>query len=1015
VGPACPSLGFVGYSRTCGMLHANCASPDEEEGLLARYEGDASVVPGRMIQDHLSFSYRHKICMMYFLSGGGGVLTLHPANRNGEDITLACCENQLVAFRHDLCDYTYQPGSGQLALQAWICREPQAGEPEVSQPLSHKVASDYEKMPKQPQYGHTNQATECMSLAVRLPGEVWNGEAYWIGLSSGFDGVCKIPLTRWDADFYYCDDAQMATSPGKSYVQHFGMLCDEQMATFDNEFFGIAADEMRSVDPPARALMETGYDCLYRAGWNRSKLSKAEIVTCYGFCSSDYASTMSRFCIEPGLLFNMTPQVAASRLQYIFGFKGPATTIETACSSSLYATAIVHSHMRPQMSDQSRASTAKRMKYGMAAGGNGNFDPFYSISLANAKMLSLSGRCYTFDASADGYLRAEACGCMYYKTGDREDLASLAYLAGTRMNQDGRSANMTAPNGPSQQECIRYSLREAGIRALDIQIQELHGTGTALGDPIEVGALRATMMMEDGDVREHPLVKTSSKSNVGHTELSAGIVGIMKCVLMGCNCTASPGVHIRLLNPHIDNNSYPVYFNSEHVDQGKNWGYHGVSSFGFSGCNARGDIWARGLSGPRNTQPGMPLLNLTPARIYTCSMLYDKICEPSPGMPPNKNLERLDCYSDCYISGTPMDSENKFYCSGSFNGWSCMEPMTWLEDLQAYTFCIELGDTGVEQFQIVVNKDDYYTIFPASNMAEQDALILGPGMAPPGHNWMIDGRKFGAKAKGTVYMVLFSWDEDSRRKRIVWSPSEEASSLGLAASKTFHHKYAIVGSWSAWKPVEMRAAKEPGVHTVKVSIGLEGLEHFQFQRDRDPMQAIYPAGKAVANVSVPVRGPDHLGEGKHWMVTGSTGDEVTISLKVASGSITVTTICLASGIQEWTSLAPRRYFVTASFNDWYHTEMLPEPGADGQALKARIYLRGGEQAFHIVVDNDPNLTIHPELHMADQLQSLALGPDAKGRGLHWGLVGELGELLDITLDLSQADRRKAVTWTFVDR
>merc|ERR1712061_15525 len=141
-------------------------------------------------------------------------------------------------------------------------------------------------------------------------------------------------------------------------------------------------------------------------------------------------------------------------------------------------------------------------------------------------------------------------------------------ICGTCMNQDGRSASLTAPHGPSQQECIRYSLREANIDPLKIRIQELHGTGTALGDPIEVGALRATMMTYQGTTRSHPLVKTSSKTNVGHGEHCAGINGIMKCVLLSMMATAAPNNHLRLLNAHIDSNGYPVFFTSEFTDQG---------------------------------------------------------------------------------------------------------------------------------------------------------------------------------------------------------------------------------------------------------------------------------------------------------------------------------------------------------------------------------------------------------------------------------------------------------------
>ncbi|CAJ1422977.1 unnamed protein product [Effrenium voratum] len=360
------------------------------------------------------------------------------------------------------------------------------------------------------------------------------------------------------------------------------------------------------------------YDALYRSGWTRDSLKGAEMCASYGYASSEFATNLvlrgvANFGYTEQGWVQSNPSSCASRLHYVFGMKGPVGTTETACSSSLSAVGLMHNNMRPTMPDETKnmVSMRKQVKYGFAIGTNGHFDPFYTIALCGASMLSHVGRCFTFDQSADGFIRGEGCGAMAFRVSGREDVARLAILCGTCLNQDGRSASLTAPHGPSQQECIRHSLREAGIKPLDIQIQELHGTGTALGDPIEVGALRATMMKHEGKTRHHPLVKTSSKSNLGHTEMSAGINGLMKCVLMGIYAASAPNLHLRLLNPHIDDAAYPVHFNPEFVDQGKETGFFGVSSFGFGGSNARA----------RGSATRVKLGSFSPQAVFRCSPL----------------------------------------------------------------------------------------------------------------------------------------------------------------------------------------------------------------------------------------------------------------------------------------------------------------------------------------------------------------------------------------------------------
>ncbi|CAJ1361894.1 unnamed protein product [Effrenium voratum] len=381
-------------------------------------------------------------------------------------------------------------------------------------------------IPAGPLYGNCNETVDVTGLSVRDPGMINGTEDYWAMLAGGCDTVIRVPLERWDLEIYYSADPN---SDGKGYVQHFGMLSDSQMAMFDNEFFNMSPHEVKYVDPCQRNSLEVGYDALYRSGWTRDSLKGAEMCASYGYASSEFATNLvlrgvANFGYTEQGWVQSNPSSCASRLHYVFGMKGPVGTTETACSSSLSAVGLMHNNMRPTMPDETKnmVSMRKQVKYGFAIGTNGHFDPFYTIALCGASMLSHVGRCFTFDQSADGFIRGEGCGAMAFRVSGREDVARLAILCGTCLNQDGRSASLTAPHGPSQQECIRHSLREAGIKPLDIQIQELHGTGTALGDPIEVGALRATMMKHEGKTRHHPLVKTSSKSNLGHTEMSVG-------------------------------------------------------------------------------------------------------------------------------------------------------------------------------------------------------------------------------------------------------------------------------------------------------------------------------------------------------------------------------------------------------------------------------------------------------------------------------------------------------------
>mmetsp|Transcript_108777 Transcript_108777/g.242851 ORF Transcript_108777/g.242851 Transcript_108777/m.242851 type:complete len:805 (+) Transcript_108777:1-2415(+) len=791
--------------------------------------------------------------------------------------------------------------------------------------------------------------------------------------------------------------------------------------TFDPDFFGLPQEEAIHMHPPARLVLMNAYEALFHGGWTKKELVGQEFACATGMLEGDYGTY-----VNSGLLgvtgmtrFYAMPAFVGSQVHWCMGMKGPCTTVDTACSAGLSAVCLTHAWMRPASYDSVQNNSRRQCKYGLGMGMNGIFDPFVLIGMCGASMVSHMGRCFTYDQGADGMCRSEATAAMYLKMSTQEDFSRLAVLCGSNMNSDGRSASMTAPHGPSQQECIRVSLKESNITPNDIHIQEMHGTGTPLGDPIEVGALRATMMTINGVVRTHGLVKTSSKSNIGHTEWCAGLAGIIKCVLLGLCAVAAPNVHLRALNPHIDASAYPVYFTSELVDQGQPSGYCGVSSFGAGGSNARGDIWGRCINGYRTTNPSEFRFDLQRTRIQNFANVFGLLEHSTPEIKAIAAAGGLMSYTGDYLVGNPCSPEHDFYLEGSFNGWSKPQKMTFDEEKSTYTTSITLGDTCVEKFLINVNGFDNAKIFPSeSGSLRGHSHILGPGAAPLGHYWVINGREDGA-AQGTVYKISFWYDEQTRQKKVHWEPTMDEEALRNATRYSFTHHYWICGSWALFEAQKMKmiVGSEPGLFSMTFAIGLHGHEEFHFIRDGKVDEIIYPMHHGAVDGDVPIRGPDRHGKGKYFAVEGETATTVTVQLQVWDGEITVTTDSSEKGMMTFRSIPGnegKAYFVVGEWNGGTPIPMFLKPRENIWTKTIRMpnfnaSTRKGFP-FHIVVDEDEKQAIHPEMPRADLFTSCAVGPDADGAGLEWSIVAEPGSSVVITLDMSQTDKRLAVHW-----
>jgi acyl transferase domain-containing protein/acyl-CoA synthetase (AMP-forming)/AMP-acid ligase II/NADPH:quinone reductase-like Zn-dependent oxidoreductase/acyl carrier protein len=415
-----------------------------------------------------------------------------------------------------------------------------------------------------------------VGLSCRFPGAA-DAESFWRLLRDGAEGIGEIPKQRWDLEAYFDPDPDV---PGKIYTRRAGLLPD--LDKFDPAFFGISPREAAGMDPQQRLLLEASWWALENAGMSAASLRGSRTGVYVGVGPSEYASlnpSEDPARVNSYSATGTSLSVTAGRVAYVLGLEGPAMAIDTACSSSLVA---LHQAVLGLQRGE--------MTLALAGGVNTILGIDGMLAVSRARMLSPDGRCKTFDATADGYVRAEGCGIVVLKRlkdAERDGDNILAVVRGSAVNQDGASAGLTVPNGPAQQRLIGDALARAGVAPSEIDYLEAHGTGTALGDPIEVRAAAATYGI--GRSPGRPLMIGSVKTNIGHLEAAAGIAGLIKAVL-----SLQHGVipkHLNFTTPsnRIDWASLPVKVTAEATPLptglGRPWRI-GVSSFGFSGTNA---------------------------------------------------------------------------------------------------------------------------------------------------------------------------------------------------------------------------------------------------------------------------------------------------------------------------------------------------------------------------------------------------------------------------------------------
>lgn len=413
-----------------------------------------------------------------------------------------------------------------------------------------------------------------VGMCCRFPGAN-DIEEYWRLLREGRDAIREVPPERWSASRYYDPDPD---APLKMNTRWGGFLDD--VAGFDPPFFGVSPPEAAAMDPQQRLFLEVAWEAMENAAITPGTLAGGDAGVFAGVCMQDYERML---CAQPERLGVFSApgsagSIVANRLSFLLDLRGPSLAIDTACSSSLVALHYACAALRA-----GECSTA------FAGGVNLILKPETSIAFAKARLLAADGRCKTFDASADGYVRGEGCGVVVLKRlsdatagGDR----ILALVRGAAINQDGRSAALTAPNIAAQEDVIRAALKRAGVKPEEIGYIEAHGTGTALGDPIEMEALASVLGRTEAAGGRCAV--GSVKTNFGHLEGAAGIAGLIKVVLILRHEEIPPHLHLRRLNPNIslEGTSFVVPTAALPWKKADRPRRAGVSSFGFGGTNA---------------------------------------------------------------------------------------------------------------------------------------------------------------------------------------------------------------------------------------------------------------------------------------------------------------------------------------------------------------------------------------------------------------------------------------------
>ncbi|KAI1398297.1 polyketide synthase [Hypoxylon fuscum] len=432
-------------------------------------------------------------------------------------------------------------------------------------------------MSSQPEPKEKPEPIAIIGMGCRWPGGVRDAPGLWELLRNKRSGYREFDAPRFSAKGFYHPNPDR---PG-TMTTRGGFLVDEDPRLFDPAFFGMTGLEVENMDPSQRKLLEVVYEAIENAGETWESISGSRTGVFVGNFSFDHWVTQARDWDRPRpyALTGASTSILSNRISYIFNLHGPSLALDTACSSSMYAVHMAVNAIRSGDCDSA-----------IVAASNWIMDPGLQMTLDKLGALSPTSTCHTFDASADGYARGEGFAALYFKkvslaVDDGSPIRAL--IRGTAVNANGRTGGITRPSAVGQEAVIRKAYKNAGDLPLsDTTYFEIHGTGTPVGDPIEVSAVGNAFSSLRSDSPEDRLLIGSVKTNLGHTEGASALAAIMKVVLSLESGFIPPSIGVKTLNPDIDFDKAKV----EVVRDITPWPKGklrraSINSFGFGGAN----------------------------------------------------------------------------------------------------------------------------------------------------------------------------------------------------------------------------------------------------------------------------------------------------------------------------------------------------------------------------------------------------------------------------------------------
>ncbi|MFB6508326.1 type I polyketide synthase, partial [Streptomyces sp. NPDC056410] len=427
-----------------------------------------------------------------------------------------------------------------------------------------------------------DNAIAVVGMSCRLPGGVDGPESFWNLLVQGTDAIGEVPADRWDVAAFHDVDPSAA---GRTVARRAGFL--DRVDGFDARFFGISPREATAMDPQQRLVLELAWEALENAGAVPGRLRGSRAGVFVGAMADDYAMLSRRAGMEGIGAFTSTGlarSVIANRVSYLLGLTGPSLVVDSGQSSSLVA---IH--------QACQALARGEVTWALAGGVNLILAPESSVVVSKFGGLSPDGRAYVFDERANGYVRGEGGGLVVLKrlvdaVADGDDVVCV--IAGGAVTNDGGGEGLTAPSADGQEEVLRLAYEQAGVSPADVDYVELHGTGTRVGDPVEAAALGRVLGRAEG--RSGVLRVGSAKTNVGHLEGAAGVVGLVKAALAvryrrlpaSLNFVSpNPGIDLEGLNLRVQTELGEWPDNDDGGGRGGRVPVVGVSSFGMGGTN----------------------------------------------------------------------------------------------------------------------------------------------------------------------------------------------------------------------------------------------------------------------------------------------------------------------------------------------------------------------------------------------------------------------------------------------